>query len=354
MRNHFYLPAAAIAAAVLFASCTKEQSSLTIDSIQGSATIYGTALYDEGTVKNESGAIIETNVVAAAGQTVLVKVSNSSYASNTQGYQSYLGSVKDDGSFEISIPVGSNDASAEVSILPFKASYHKNINGEIVTIDSVLFATPTPTNVSLSDQSGVFVTLTAENQTESQTQYNQTVTVSGTVTAPGWRDISETEKEGTYMAYSGASLIITVRISDREGVLNTFTYNCTSDNSGEYTQEISLPDEFFSESGMTAEIKAATAAFQNDFTHHYKITPSDGSSPLWQEQLISLNYWSSSVETTLDDTNKANYQNIPLSLDEIRIDTDPVNLEEVYGLGFSIDNNIPNYSVGLYDPFEWR
>ena len=173
MKNYFYIPAVAVAAAVLFASCTKEQSSLTIDSVQGSATVYGTAFYDEGAAELENGAITESNMVAAAGQTVLVKVPNSAYANNAQGYQSYLTTVNDDGSFEITVPVGSTDASAQVSILPFKATYNKIINGEIVKMDSTLFTTQSPKNVNLSDYGGEFVTLNAENKSVQQVQYNR-------------------------------------------------------------------------------------------------------------------------------------------------------------------------------------
>lgn len=354
MKNYFYIPAVAVAAAVLFASCTKEQSSLTIDSVQGSATVYGTAFYDEGAAELENGAIAESNMVAAAGQTVLVKVPNSAYANNAQGYQSYLTTVNDDGSFEITVPVGSTDASAQVSILPFKATYNKIINGEIVKMDSTLFTTQSPKNVNLSDYGGEFVTLNAENKSVQQVQYNQQIIIQGNVTAPAWVS-NQTAYEGKYQGFV-TELTVKVTVKENNNVINTFTYNCTSDNTGKYEQMIVLPDDFLSNSSMTADITVSSPAYQADFFHYYEITSSSqdgGTSTSWMQQKILLYYWSSSASETLDDSNKSNYQNLPLILTDIEIDTDPVNRDEVYGLGNSIDSSNPNFRIEYNNPFNW-
>lgn len=117
-------------ATMAFTSCSKEQTSLSIDDIQGKARIKGTLTYSEGTeYKNgESNKIIK----AATNTTIWVKISNASLSPNGQipGYTTFETVTDAKGEYEIEVPVSESIYGTEIRMQPqpFIGKYKKISN----------------------------------------------------------------------------------------------------------------------------------------------------------------------------------------------------------------------------------
>lgn len=92
-------------ATMAFTSCSKEQTSLSIDDIQGKARIKGTLTYSEGFDKNYRE-ISKT----ATNTTIWVKISNASLSPKGQahGYTTFETATDAKGEYEIEPPVSEN------------------------------------------------------------------------------------------------------------------------------------------------------------------------------------------------------------------------------------------------------
>lgn len=116
----------AFVALVALTGCEKKQSELTIDSLGGSATLIGSVFYAPGyfTIKNYTD-IEPLEAVPAANQKLLVVVPGSSYLSEAKGDKTYETTIKEDGSFSITIPVPvtKNLSGYNFEIRPFTADY---------------------------------------------------------------------------------------------------------------------------------------------------------------------------------------------------------------------------------------
>ena len=146
MKNYIILIAAALTSAAFLTSCTKEQSTLTLDKIDGSATVTGTFTYDAGATRSAGSdgteVIIDSHFVPAANQQVFVTVQNSEYISGqsgASGYQTFSGTTDQDGNFSITVPVGYTTISATVSAPSFIASKTVNVNGELIAVPNALY-----------------------------------------------------------------------------------------------------------------------------------------------------------------------------------------------------------------------
>ncbi len=89
-------------ATMAFTSCSKDQTSFSIDDIQGKARIKGTVFYSEGT-NNRGDEIIKM----ATNTTILVKIDNSylSPIGNAEGTTTFETVTNGKGEYEIEIPV---------------------------------------------------------------------------------------------------------------------------------------------------------------------------------------------------------------------------------------------------------
>lgn len=88
--------------------CSKEQSELSIDSIQGRATIVGSLCYSQGQAYKDSQ--FSELLGPAAGVKVTIQVSNASLAPNgsAQGYTTYEATTDGEGKYSIEIPAVEN------------------------------------------------------------------------------------------------------------------------------------------------------------------------------------------------------------------------------------------------------
>lgn len=148
MKGHIYLLTAMAVSALLFSSCAK-QSRLDIDSFKGSATVFGTAMYNAGDgFVSPSG----ESVIPAAGKIVTVSVPYSEYMSgNTEGYKTFSTTVAQDGSYRITVPVGNSPVRATVSMQPFQTDKCVLVNGETVVIHDAVYNSNT-VSLTLEDQ----------------------------------------------------------------------------------------------------------------------------------------------------------------------------------------------------------
>ena len=91
-------------AMMLFSSCLKEQTGLTVEDIPGVAKISGKLMINEGQAY-EGGRFVEL-LKPAANYELLARVSNASLSptSSAQGYTDYSVTTNEDGTFEVVIP----------------------------------------------------------------------------------------------------------------------------------------------------------------------------------------------------------------------------------------------------------
>lgn len=120
-------------ATMAFTSCSKDQTSFSIDDIQGKAKIKGTLTYSEGTeYKNgESNKIIK----AATNTTIWVKINNASLSPNGQTlehttYTTFETVTDAKGEYEIEVPVSESIYGTEIKMQPqpFIGKYKKISN----------------------------------------------------------------------------------------------------------------------------------------------------------------------------------------------------------------------------------
>ena len=110
-------------ALVVFSSCLKEQTALSIEDIPGSAKVMGILTFNKGQAY-EGGKFIELKE-AAAGVEVIVKVDNASLSpnGNATGTTDYATTTKEDGSFEVIVPAVDGGVSYEIFAPSFQDTY---------------------------------------------------------------------------------------------------------------------------------------------------------------------------------------------------------------------------------------
>lgn len=110
-------------ALVVFSSCLKEQTALSIEDIPGSAKVMGILTYNKGQAY-EGGKFIELKEVAA-GVEVIVKVDNKTLSPNGKatGTTDYATTTKEDGSFEVIVPAVDGGVSYEIFAPSFQDTY---------------------------------------------------------------------------------------------------------------------------------------------------------------------------------------------------------------------------------------
>ena len=117
--------AAFILVAALFASCSEDQTSLSISDIPGTAKVIGKLTYSEGESYNTITSQLVTNIIPARGKKVFVQVSNSSLDPNGEadGYAVYETTTDDKGEFEVEIPAVIDGVSVSVRAESFTGQY---------------------------------------------------------------------------------------------------------------------------------------------------------------------------------------------------------------------------------------
>lgn len=113
---------------VLFSSCLREQSSLTIEDIPGSAKVTGTLVVWKGTdfVDGKFVSLKEPK----ANTEVTIKVSNGSFANGGSGTTDYTATTNDEGYFECVIPAVDKGVEFSVSAPAFVEDFLKVKGGK--------------------------------------------------------------------------------------------------------------------------------------------------------------------------------------------------------------------------------
>lgn len=116
LRQKLNVLAVGLIATALFSGCSEDQSSISINDIQGKAKIIGNLSYSEGQAF-EGGRFVEL-VKPAAEKKVYIEVSNASLSPNgsAQGYTLYETVTDGEGNYEIEIPAVAKTAGTSVTI----------------------------------------------------------------------------------------------------------------------------------------------------------------------------------------------------------------------------------------------
>ena len=124
-----------------FSSCSEDQTSLSIDNIQGKAIIKGSFVYDDNKTSSSSTAVNTEKPVM--NTTVYVMINNSSFNNNSSSYGGYttLETTTDaQGKYEIEIPAVENGVTVTIKAKSFEAPYYKinSKSGSGTTQNSVI------------------------------------------------------------------------------------------------------------------------------------------------------------------------------------------------------------------------
>lgn len=103
VRRFFYFTVVAMMA-TLFASCSEDQTSLSIEDIPGKAKIMGFVTYNSGAANSNDGTTQRNVMLPATGKTIYVEISNASFKGSAGGVTTYKTTTDAKGKFEIEIP----------------------------------------------------------------------------------------------------------------------------------------------------------------------------------------------------------------------------------------------------------
>lgn len=125
MKKTFKLALVTLLSLSAFFACTKaEQTSMSIDDIEGKATISGILTYVAGQELTKDGSVKDL-INPAADVTVVVNVSINSLDpwGNSTGYKTYTATTDADGMWSVDVPVVDNGAQVNVKASSFTGTY---------------------------------------------------------------------------------------------------------------------------------------------------------------------------------------------------------------------------------------
>lgn len=249
MKMKFTSIIVAIAAGVLglLSSCTKDQSSYTMDSLQGTTTITGVVKYDPGYQETESGAsILGGTYIPASNVTVNVSVPYSSIGITGEGSKSYTVTTDANGQYTLQLPMSLGDdqlANISVTAESFYATYNLYMKGAqetsftVVELENTLFnavtdrdVTATRNNVNKVDD------ILCDAEYDEEEEYQGVTTINGTVMySPGYRLNQGIPQLKDDVAAVGANVSASVKVADQ-----TIRYSTIANASGQYTLQLPM------------------------------------------------------------------------------------------------------------------
>lgn len=208
--------------------CSKEQSELSIDSIQGRATIVGSLCYSQGQAYKDSQ--FSELLGPAAGVKVTIQVSNASLAPNgsAQGYTTYEAITDGEGKYSIEIPAVENTS---ITIKPASFIGTRTLvadwenNQPVMETEEVVFnlsgmqETVSPGDILVKDQ---MYSYTPRNFVE---EFGITEKIKGTI---GIGRLYRNNTQRYWDVKSGINVLLTV------------TYNYTESQAGGQTNMVRL------------------------------------------------------------------------------------------------------------------
>ncbi len=344
MKKFALLSATLLAVGVMFTSCQKEQSELTMEMVKGKAHITGKVVYNEGFAK-ESGMIVADHMAPAVGQTVMVQVNTSDYAEGAVGKQTFKTTTDEKGMYTIEIPVSVRGVEATVSVLPFRATkYFRDDEDNLVAKEDVLFNESQVKTVSLTEESYQTCDLRVKSEEDLDVTYSKVTTVSGTITTRVWKKETDENEETTWTAntYKGVpnvKLEAKIIITDNNDKTTEFIIEAVTNEEGEYNFDLTLPSGY---KNSEVYMQITSKPFVGEYEHHYY----EMENMTWKAQMVDVVY--GSVYDDGRNLGSSDYIT-PIQIGELKITTTPVNREEVKGINETDEEN----GIKYYNPLNW-
>ncbi|WP_308756792.1 hypothetical protein [uncultured Bacteroides sp.] len=116
---------------VALSSCSEDQTSLSINDIQGKATIIGSFVYNDGQTYSSSTTTPVSPDKPAMNVKMYVKIENSSLSpnNNAQGYTTFETSTDANGEYEIEIPAVENGVEVSIQAESFIGKKYSTTSG---------------------------------------------------------------------------------------------------------------------------------------------------------------------------------------------------------------------------------
>lgn len=250
MKMKFTSIIVAIAAGVLglLSSCTKDQSSYTMDSLQGTTTITGVVKYDPGYQETESGAsILGGTYIPASNVTVNVSVPYSSLGIEGSGSKSYTVTTDANGQYTLQLPMSlGDDQLADISVTAesFYATYNLYMKGSqetsftVVELENTLFnAAAVPPVTAIRNNVNKVDDILCDAEYDEEEEYQGVTTINGTVMySPGyWLDRYGDPQFKEDVAAVGANVSVSVKVADQ-----TVKYSTIVGTNGKYSLELPM------------------------------------------------------------------------------------------------------------------
>lgn len=335
------LTAPLLLAGLLF-SCKPEQSELNLEALPGTATVTGKVEYNPG-VTNIDGVLVKDFKKKAEGRTVEVKIFTESYLNPndedeniSNNYRTFRGKTDENGRYSISVPVGYQAIPAYVTALPFIDNVNVlDHDKNIVPVENAVYkneAEGLGKRIYLMDQSIEEVDILMITDKKADYELNQKVSLEGVVKIYAEQK-GENTLSDTLVPYA-TDLRIVVTVGETK-----LRYETKSDANGQYRLDMLLPYNCWDETTM---ISVEHQKSLGNCTHYYRKTGATE----WESETVQVIVNSQPVEAQLTDNHKL----IPVSMPELNLDVDPVNRDQVKGIGNPGDEE---NNIELHNPLNW-
>ena len=354
--KHLTFTAGLFAIAAMAVSCQKEQSELHLDTLPSTAVITGTVEYVVGDYQLEDESVVSDYSLPAVGQTVMVTIPTSDYASNADGNQYFEAVTDDNGQYRIEIPISMNSLNATLSVLPFYAKKDfAQDDLSMVSIENALYNNVAAGDntrsltVNLEQKKIYTANLVVSSDAELPVAFDQPVEIKGLATVEAWVRDNDQDSDSEYYWTAGTNVLerreITV-VANVNGT--TITAITTTNNDGEYELTMNLPTNCWDNPGNVRFTASTSASIESDFQHHYCYEYGQESQyPYetiyrWATQDLDVIYESANASANLSDNNRL----VPVEISNITVQTKPADSSiTIYGVNeytTSNGNNIPS------------
>ena len=359
--KHLTFTAGLFAIAAMAVSCQKEQSELHLDTLPSTAVITGTVEYVVGDYQLEDKSVVSGYTLPAVGQTVMVTIPTSDYASNADGNQYFEAVTDDNGQYRIEIPISMDPLDATLSVLPFYAKKDfAQDDLSMVSIENALY-----NNVAVGDntddltvnleQKKIYTAnIVVSSDAELPVAFDQPVEIKGLATVEAWVRDDDYDSDSEHYWTAGTNVLekreITVVASVNGTTITAIT---TTNNDGEYELTMNLPTNCWDNPNNVEFTASTNASIESDFQHHYcYVYRQESQYPYettyrWDTQDLDVIYESANASAYLSKNNRL----VPVEIGDITVQTKPADSSiSIYGVNefnTSNGNNIPSFCNNL-------
>ncbi len=268
MKKIFSIVAGFCAGALILTSCGKEeQTSFNIDDITTYAKVTGVVNCNATDVFSVNGERVENPIKLAVGKTVYVVVPNDQYKDNAEGEKIFTGTIAEDGTYSISVPVAKAtgyvvSVYAESFLYDVQENVKLDNNGnmETKTVKKLYKGTPV-NNVALTPNVTEHRDLNYElENVEPEDRFKTEITLTGRVGIAAEKD-SNTQ---IWKYTNDLKVLVTLYYNNGD----TLKVNATTKDSGVW--EVTVPMTDVNEILNGVEITGL--AYAGNFTHYNGLT----------------------------------------------------------------------------------